>query len=65
MSQVRAAGPLAGRRLTPVWSLLPHPAARPCEPDCGGHADYAAVPCPNPACAERVAAAWGPGPAAR
>jgi predicted nucleic acid-binding Zn-ribbon protein len=26
----------------------------PCEPDCGGYADYAAVPCPNPACADRV-----------
>src|SRR5512140_480153 len=27
---------------------------KPCDPDCGGYADYAAVPCPNPACADRV-----------
>lgn len=33
-------------------------AGRPCEPDCQGYADYAAVPCPNPACDDRVKAAW-------
>jgi hypothetical protein len=32
--------------------------ARPCEPDCQGYADYAAVPCPNPACDDRVKTAW-------
>jgi hypothetical protein len=31
---------------------------RPCEPDCGGYADYAAMPCPNPACDERVQRLW-------
>ncbi len=36
-----------------------HPAKgnkRTCEPNCGGYADYAALPCPNPTCLARVRA---------
>ena len=57
MIELRTAGVLPGRRGVAQWSILPHPGMRPCEPDCGGYADYAAVPCPNPACADRVSAA--------